>query len=199
MKGNCILKIDLRGYWHAGGGRGGGAVVDAVVHRDSNGLPVVPGRHIKGLLRDALERAEAWGWDGCDGMSEVLFGARTETAQADTVPTPGCLRIGDARLPAEVADWLGSKVGSALRPQLFRSIYASSVEHQSGTALDKSLRGIEVAVPLTMDAPISIIPGCTAPDDWKENIAYILPLINAVGAHRTRGLGRAVLTLEVNS
>jgi CRISPR/Cas system CMR subunit Cmr4 (Cas7 group RAMP superfamily) len=46
--GACNLKIDLRGYWHPGSGRGGGVVMDAMAHRDSTGLPVLPGRHLKG-------------------------------------------------------------------------------------------------------------------------------------------------------
>lgn len=197
MSRNNILRIDLRGYWHAGGGRGGGAVVDAVVHRDSSGLPVVPGKHLKGLLRDAVERAEAWEWMDYAGLSEALFGTRTEATEQGIVPKPGCLRVGDGRLPVAVSDWLGSRAGDKSRPGLFRNLYASAVDHNSGTALDKSLRGMEVTVPLQLEAQISVLPGMRLPENWVEKIQRILPLIDAVGAYRTRGLGRAVLTLEV--
>ena len=128
------LTIDLRGYWHPGGGRGGGAVLDAVTHRDSSGLPVLGGRHIKGLLRDALESAAAFGWDGYAGLAQQLFGerfvARSRMDQNDVVeagddiseqrsvsagvaseapgcgPAPGLLRVTDATLPETVQAWL---------------------------------------------------------------------------------------------
>lgn len=192
-----ILRIDLRGYWHAGGGRGGGAVVDAVVHRDNHGLPVAPGKHLKGLLRDAVERAEIWEWPGYAGLGETLFGSRTETVKRDQRPRPGCLRVGDGRLPAALSDWLGSDAGERSRPGLFRNLFSSAVAHESGTALDSSLRGIEVTIPLQLEAPISVISDKNLPEDWAEKIRGILPLIDAVGAYRTRGLGKAVLTLEV--
>ncbi len=190
----AALEIDLKGYWHAGGGRGAGAVLDAVVHRDPDGLPVLPGRHLKGLLRDALTRAEAWGWPDCPQSSaETLFG---KPASDTKESVPGCLRISDAVLPREVATWLSGDDGRAYLPYLFRALYATAVEHDSGTALDKSLRGIEVTVPLVLTARITPVPGKTPPEDWRARIRGVLPLIDAVGGHRTRGLGRAVLTLR---
>jgi hypothetical protein len=198
MNSSGLLKIELLEYWHAGGGRGGGSVLDAVVHRDSLGLPVVPGRHLKGLLRDAAERAEAWGWQGCSGLAECLFGSRTENLAAGALPVSGCLRIGDARLPADLAAWLGSEAGEPLRPRLFHSLYALAVEHGTGTAKDRSLRGYEVVIPLQLEAGISVVPGTTPPQDWQATLERLLPLVDAVGAHRSRGLGRAVLTMEAN-
>lgn len=191
------IKIDLRGYWHPGGGRGQGMVLDATCHRDADGLPVLPGRHLKGLLRDALERAEAWGWNDYAGLASALFGDRPEDT-ADVTPNPGSLRIGDARLPDDIAAHLASDAGKPLRTGLFRSLYATAVSHQTGTAEDRSLRGIEVVVPLQLHADISLIPGREAPADWPMRLDAVLPLIDAVGAHRNRGLGRAVLTLEAS-
>lgn len=189
------IHIDLRGYWHPGGGRGQGLVLDATCHRDADGLPVLPGRHLKGLLRDALERAEAWNWAGYQGLASALFGDRPKGDDART-PRPGSLRVGDARLPNEIAAHLAGDEGKELRSGLFRPLYATAVEHATGTAKEKSLRGIEVVVPLELDAALSAIPGREPPSDWPERLRAVLPLIDAVGAHRNRGLGRAVLTLE---
>jgi len=197
MNTGTLLRIELLDFWHAGAGRGGGSVLDAVVHRDSRGLPVVPGRHLKGLLRDAAERAEAWGWAGCEGLADTLFGNCTETLKEGVMPASACLRVGDARLPDELAVWLGSKAGAELLPRLFRNLYVSAVEHERGTALNRSLRGYEVVVPLRLEAVLSIVPGKTLPDGWWQALERLLPLIDAVGAHRSRGLGRASLTLEV--
>ena len=40
--------------WHAGSGLSSGAEADAVVIKDSNNLPYLPGKTIKGLVKDAL-------------------------------------------------------------------------------------------------------------------------------------------------
>ncbi len=194
----ATLYIDIRHYWHAGGGRGAGAVLDAVVHRDPNGLPLLPGRHLKGLLRDALTRAEAWEWEGfASGTAEQLFG---RPADGNQPSEPGALRVTDATLPGDVAAWLASdnndKGGKCYLPYLFRSLYATAIDHESGTARDKSLRGIEVTVPLTLSARITPVPGREPPEGWPGLLAAVLPLIDAVGAHRSRGLGRAVLRIE---
>lgn len=201
------LHIDFKNYWHVGGGRGGGAVVDAIVHRDSSGLPVVPGRHLKGLLRDALERASAWGWfDGqpeAQNLTAQLFGERSESDASNQSneksqnPRPGSLRISDARLPADLSSWLAENKGGAhLRPLLFRPLYQTAVDHHTGSAKNRSLRGIEATVPIALAAHIDIVPGYEPPANWPNYLCQVLPLIDAIGAYRTRGLGRAVLALE---
>jgi CRISPR/Cas system CMR subunit Cmr4 (Cas7 group RAMP superfamily) len=102
------LHIRLQTYWHAGTGRGLGAAVDAAAYRDADGLPALPGRHIKGLLRDALEQAQAWGWAGhADGvLLHRLFGQRTEGLSAGEIPASGLLRVSDARMPEALCAWL---------------------------------------------------------------------------------------------
>ncbi len=192
----ATLTLDIKTYWHPGGGRGGGFVVDALAHRDSNGLPTLPGRHLKGLLREAVEFAENLHWSGYAYLPQMLFGERTKNA-LNATPTSGCLRISDATLPNEVGTWLASEAGRALIPNLYRKLYATAVDQVSGAAVDRSLRGIEVVVPVTLQARIDPIIGREAPPEaWLDRLKQILPLIDAVGAHRTRGLGRAVLSLE---
>ena len=46
-------EIEFFSNWHCGSGLAAGADVDALVIKDNNGLPYVPGRTLKGLLRDA--------------------------------------------------------------------------------------------------------------------------------------------------
>jgi len=194
---SAVLHINIKNYWHAGSGRGSGAVLDAVVHRDNRGLPVLPGRHIKGLLRDALLRAADWEWDNYSGLAERLFGEASENRPHDAPPPlSSCLRISDATLPEDVMVWLSSEPGRDLCSHLYRSLYATAINHETGVAEDKSLRGIEVTVPLALSATISLLAGQQAPKNWQQKIAKVLPLINAVGAHRARGLGRAELHLQ---
>jgi hypothetical protein len=193
-----ILQIRVRSYWHSGTGRGLGAAVDAAAYRDADNLPALPGRHIKGLLRHALEQAQFLGWEGhADGiLVRRLFGQRTEQASSGQIPTPGLLRVSDARLPAELCAWLTVDKHSAQRAALFRVLQSTAVDETTGSARDSSLRGIEVVVPLDLQASVELIPGAVPPPGWHELLREVLPLIPAVGGHRTRGLGRAQLTLE---
>ena len=51
--GTIKYEIEFFSNWHCGSGLAAGADVDALVIKDNNGLPYVPGRTMKGLLRDA--------------------------------------------------------------------------------------------------------------------------------------------------
>lgn len=187
------LTIDIRSYWHSGSGRGSGSHLDAVTDRDSDGLPYLPGRTLKGLLRDAAWRLECWQSTQrrSNGLTvEKLFGNRGGPRQ-DT--TAGVLRIYDARLPESLRAWLKQEEQAAKRAELYRELFETAIASETGVARSKSLRGMEVVVPLMLEARIDSIGPV---EHWKEWLRPCLSLVRAVGAHRTRGLGRAVLTLE---
>lgn len=196
------LRVQILTFWHSGTGLRIGAAVDAATCRDASGLPTLPGRHLKGLLRDGLERAEVWGWPGHTGrgLAGALFGTRAEHGRNDESPPPqSTVHVSDARLPEQLAQWLGHDTPEvrSLRAGLFRVVHSTAIDEETGTALDHTLRGIEVAVPLDLTANIEPVPGSLLPPaDWPTRLREILPLISAVGAHRTRGLGRALLSLE---
>lgn len=196
MKHQLVLRF--HSFWHIGTGRGTGAAVDAATHRDQDGLPCVPGRHIKGLLRDALERAQAWGWGGHEDGSALahMFGQRAEQPFVGDAPISGALHISDARLPGDLCAWLRMDEQRARRAALFRVLMSTAIDENSGAAKDRSLRGIEVVVPLELRASIATVPGHTVPFDWVHRLRDVLPLIPAIGAHRNRGLGRVTMSLE---
>ncbi len=47
--------IQFHDYWCTASGLSGGAKADILTLKDTDGLPYVPGRTIKGLLREAAE------------------------------------------------------------------------------------------------------------------------------------------------
>ncbi len=67
------LTIGFHGYWHIGSGRGDGLGTDAAVIRTPGKLPYMPGRTIKGLLRDAAALSEGLGYLP-PGRTAMLFG-----------------------------------------------------------------------------------------------------------------------------
>lgn len=195
MPESRTLIVTIYSYWHPGTGRGRGSHVDALAHRNALGLPSLPGRTLKGVLRDAVTRAEQWHWyGGLDpGLCDRLFGARGR----DGAPTGiGLLRFTDASLPPVVSKHLAQN--AALCGGLYRDLFQTAVAQESGVAMDKSLRGIQVVVPLTLEATVSIRPHAAATRvdaiDWAEQLGRAFPLVRSVGAHRARGLGRCRLS-----
>lgn len=178
------LIIDIRSYWHAGTGRGSGSHLDALIERDAEGLPYLPGKTVKGLLRDALRLWEYWESDNTSSLTDSLFG---------TTGTSGLLRIGDARIPLRERTALAMR--AELKPLLFESLFNTAIDHERGAYAKKSLRGIEVALPMELGAEITPLRD-GVPPDWCSTLRKALPFVRGIGACRNRGLGRAVLTLS---
>ena len=187
----ATLVIDIQSYWHPGTGRGSGFHLDAVTHTGPDGLPRLPGRTLKGLLRDAVYRAEQWGWPTVpSGSTEALFGP---LGRAGEPTRPGLLRVSDATLPDEVAAYLATDVGRPLVSGLYREHFSTAIDAATGVATRRSLRGMQVVVPVALEALVTEIPGVTAVPDWRTRLAAVFPLVAAVGAQRNRGFGRARL------
>lgn len=199
------VKFNIHSYWRAGTGRGGGALLDEMVHKDAYGLPSLPGRTVKGLLRDAVFRAEQWkrippdstiNWFGGNALEKGEQESRLEIKS-------GALGVSDAVLDNSLRQYLiyllkdqnssRQSRGKSLRQGFFHQIYATAIEHKSGSAKDKSLRGMEVTIPLTLTAQLhEILP---LNDDWASQLEKCLPLIRALGTSRSRGLGRVTVEL----
>ncbi len=196
---SCRLRIEIVSYWHPGTGRGQGSYLDATTHRNARGLPALPGRTVKGLLRNAVHRWEVFGGypdvpADAASVADQLFGPY---GREGAKTWPGLLRFSDAALPKDEAAYLSEH--RDLAQGLYRSHFSTGIEHETGTAREKTLRGIEMVVPLTLYAQVHIVLGARYADlasRWPELVKMALPLVQGVGARRSRGLGRAVLTLE---
>lgn len=179
------LKIEILDHWHIGSGIGLAGYIDSLSLKDERGLPFIPGRSIKGLLRECLRSAEDFG-HAPQGTTDRLFGAM---AGGDTGSTPGSIHLGNACLDQKIADWLAHPDHNKLElAQLFTVIGATALK--DGVARDESLRLIELVVPMTLFCTI------TCPEDDLKWIKLAAPLLRGVGAHRNRGLGRCITTLQ---
>jgi hypothetical protein len=208
MANRAHLTIDIRSYWHPGTGQGLGGHLDAVTHRGTDKLPALPGRTVKGLLRDAVYRWERFGayaktpFAGVKpSITECLFGPPSDReAEESTAPADrrreGLLRCQSAQMSLSQDDRDYLRTQPELVAGLYRSHFSTAIE-ANGTAKKNSLRGIEVVVPLVLQAELEALddthPLALA---WIEIVSPALHLVRAVGAHRSRGLGRAVLSLE---
>ena len=197
------LTTDLLSYWRCGTGEGRSAMLDATCLRDANGLPYVPGRHLRGLLRDAVRDLEALGADGFADQTVRLFGEEGFVADGQSgEPTPrlktrpGLIWIDNAVLPEETRHWIAATPGASA--ELFRTTRSTAIEPQTGAAAEQSLRAEEVAIPLSLAAPIGLVSEADAADGAaiRKLLAEACVLLRCLGAKRSRGLGRCRVTLE---
>ena len=216
MQTKVQLDIDISSYWHPGTGKGSGSHLDALVERDRFGLPFISGRMLKGLCRDAVNRMESWGrldtfTQGDKSLTESLFGSssyntrnktkngkknETENLARDYTES-GVIRFSDATFPEDMQVWLSYKDQRESRQQLFRDFYSTAIQYSTGVAKKNSLRGMEMVVPVSLSSTIDWIGSETDHEkDWQEILSLCIPLIRAVGGHRTRGFGRAELRLS---
>lgn len=213
------LKIDILDYWHAGSGLSAGTRVDALTVKDAAGLPYLPGRTLKGLLRDACDQLESWGAfndqpDYGFPVTALLFGTRGSADQSDrTDVRPGLLLVNDARLSSEEIAWFSQLKGGnrAQISLLSREVMSTAIENKGvrkGIAKNASLRGMEVSVPMTLLAGVEVCPWIQGDDEWAQAqqklvqsgsieklLKTLLPFVEAIGGNRTRGYGRAEISL----
>lgn len=189
---NATLTIEILTPWHLGSGREGGAYADSLVNKDNQGLPVVNGKSIKGLLRAACKESLAHQWiDGLTADAESnLFGK-----EGTDLLSQGVLEVSNATL--SVGEQFYFREHPKAIQYLYRVDYNTAIDHDRGTAKDSSLRSTESVVPMTLTASLCL-NSVVAEDnnlffDW---LTVSLPLITAVGGKRRRGYGEAVFSLK---
>jgi hypothetical protein len=208
-----LLKFDVVSFWHAGTGRGAGAELDAVAHRTAGGLPVLPGRTVRGLMREGLRAALALRAVSDPALEHRLFGSSLDaTPGTDDVVArfeekryatePGRLVFGSARVGTSLDDadrwerWATTPEGRSRVGHLFRPF--ASTKLRDGVAEDQTLRAIELVVPLVLVAEVTATAGSDAVD-WRAPLEIAARFVRGIGSHRNRGLGRVATSLEVQS
>lgn len=205
-----ILKFSLSSYWHVGSGMGADAIADSVVQRDAQGLPSIPGRTVKGLLRDAMglatlsgrvppERVTRWfgsalpGSDS-EGLGDEGDGREVRLEEGRFSTEEGELWFGSAQLPEAWRGWARSLPESRSEPTI-QALYthlASTALDQDGVARSHTLRVVEVAVPMELEAEV------VGPDEpaWEADLKACLPILRSLGSRRNRGFGRVDVRME---
>ncbi len=213
MSDTAILRLDILDWWHCSAGRGLRSGINTLVIRDS-GLPYVPGRTLKGLLRDVMRQAEAFSAchaaDGTVlvplGSTDILLGRAAGASAEDDASgvveqrfgsQPGLLRVDSAVLPDAWRRWARTTDGVRMLEDLGETLHRTAID-ADGQVIPNSLRTLEVMPPMTLDATL-VFQGAADPwadqGGWRQIVAAALPLLRSVGTGRTRGLGRLTATL----
>jgi CRISPR/Cas system CSM-associated protein Csm3 (group 7 of RAMP superfamily) len=214
------LQLDLHTWWIAGSGDGDGPQADKVVSTLGGGLPYLPGRTLKGLLRDACQTwvacqadparsatlhsrfGELFGSDIPDRNAGSSNHKKFEEAQLTSLASR--LSVTNA-LPAPVDDhgqmirWSLTADGRARCRHMIQHV-ASTAINKSGVADDQTLRTIEVVIPMPLQARIAInADGTDDPATFSADAHAILAggisLLRQLGSSRHRGFGRVTATL----
>lgn len=198
------IQIDILSFWRSGTGSGLAAQLDNSCIRDSDDCPYLPGRHIKGLFRDAVRRMGKWD-ENFAAAETTLFGdwgfKKSNIEDGDPIPfrgaQPGLLGFTDARMAESERHAFAND--NEARKFLFRVMRSTALDE--GVAKTTSLRSEEVAIPVSLFGEIEYLGGAAADesgtnsDKWLKSLQDVAPLIRAVGGGRMRGLGRAKITV----
>lgn len=192
-----IYKIEFFTCWHAGSGLSGGPAANAQVIKDEHGLPFIPGRTLKGLLRQAAGQINALhDKEVTKAFIETVFGIgedqikeQSAGEEAAAVVKQGQCFFSNATLSQEVINQLSGN--KAQRAMLFSTIASTAID-EKGLARDQTLRQMEVTIPLTLYAAIEGFP-----DDPKllQQLKKCFQWIKKMGVNRSRGLGRCRFSL----
>ncbi|MDE5832487.1 MAG: hypothetical protein K2H64_05815 [Desulfovibrio sp.] len=196
------LSITFLSDWSVGSGLGDGAAADSVIVRDADGLPYLPGRAIKGALRESAwrlaladEKLEPL-VDFIFGGADISTGDRVVEEAAERTKTSGRIRVGSGQLPADLREWLlacdrGARVayvGDMTSPRRQTSL------DKNGQVVPATLRTIECGIPgMTFECDISLdLPN----SPWLAGyIDALCAGVKSVGGDRSRGLGRCRVTI----
>lgn len=169
-------KIIFFSDWHCGSGLAKGSDVDALTVKDKDGLPYVPGKTVKGLLREALESIAEYSGNNCSQSINELFGFFDDKDKHQK----GSLFFSNAVIPD------GDRKGM-LENGWVKFLYGrrANTAIEGGTAKRTSLRASEVCMPCTLEGKILDLPS-----EMKPAIENGMRFIKRLGVGRNRGLGR---------
>ncbi|MCF6173236.1 MAG: RAMP superfamily CRISPR-associated protein [Campylobacteraceae bacterium] len=171
-------KLEFYDYWHHSSGLSGGAALDSYVVKDSDGLPYVAGKTIKGLVR---EMAEIVG--ECAFINRCFGGSSDDKDRCydkEQKNKEGICHFTNADIKDDEKDEI---VSNSLQSYLYDVIASTKIE--DGIAVDDSLREIEVVKPISLYGEILDVE-----EKDMENLKNALKMVKRLGLNRTRGLGR---------
>lgn len=193
------LTWNFLGDWQTASGQEAGAYADQLCIKDVQNLPYLPGRSIKGLLRNAFVIAIDNGWFKAapTNLIALLFGNEGR----EGIAMQGILQFSNATLSDNEKAYFSQNPSAA--QHLFRVLHSTAINTDSGVAEQTSLRAIEVAVPMQLTSVVSINmnhPNLSTINDWQHSIpsyvAAVLPLIDSAGSKKQRGLGMVEVTMQ---
>ena len=167
--------------------------------RSEDGLPIIPGDHLRGHLRHALSKIAKIATNGPVGaqLIEILFGKESDEIKPDSigeqnVPNRGRLIISDLRAMAVHCGSTECGVSGAIGTPYPRV----KIDETTGAADDGMLQTIELVAPIdsivVFRGEIVVRPLASPLTDIASVLNGALQLIPAMGALKSSGFGEIV-------
>lgn len=195
------IRITLKSDLCAASGAGSGNAIDTDVVLDSQGIPYIPARRIKGCLRQSADDLRKW---GCEAASlektEKLFGNRFGQAGALTVESAYLPHLKEIRAAIDKAaknPELKGFTSPARVADLFTYVRGSTAM-EDGKALDGSLRFTRVTDRYSRLSPdtetVFVCKVFLADPEAEELLRLCCQATRHIGHNRNRGLGEVSMT-----
>ncbi|MBO4161471.1 RAMP superfamily CRISPR-associated protein [Micromonospora antibiotica] len=216
------IEVEFLSDWACGTGTARHGAVDREVQRDVDGLPMLRGKALAAVLRDAAETVTVGLDDGATGGTwhdwvEVVFGSQPGASSRQrlypgerfrprprAMPVPAALHARPLRLPASVRGAIAAldardrvlarEAAVLLRPGV-------AIDADRHIAADDTFRIEErAATGLTVTADWQLFfPGLPVgqPVPWEAELLLraAARLVDAIGSKRRRGAGRCRVTI----
>lgn len=176
-----IYKVTFLDYWHLSSGLSAGAKLDSSVTKDKDSLPYIPGKTIKGLLRE--QSLNELFLNNCFGRE----GSNIGQCYFSDVQIDDNTRKVIIENKSNIKN--NSIIKKELKHQLFDEIASTKID-ENGIAETGSLREIEVVIPITLYGKIDNIP-----HEYKQEMINCLKKVKRMGLNRNRGLGRCQIEI----
>lgn len=183
---NIKYKIEFFSEWHCGSGLAAGADVDALVIKDRKGLPFVPGKTMKGLLRESVEDLVIYRHLPKQILIE-LFGNSADRNNQEEGSDTDLMQQGKVYFTNAVlaANHQAIIEKEQLQEFLFGAVSSTCITNE-GVAKAHSLRRVQTVIPCVLYGEILDIPTL----EMKQLLSEGLRMIKRLGVGRNRGLGR---------
>lgn len=199
MSEKLTITIQMESDWHIGTGSGQAKAVDRLVRKDKHGLPIIPGKTLKGILKDSAEViAGGLGSTWPEWVSFTFGDSPSEdwddTAGSRRNPEGGALDIRSANL----SDALRAKLlaDQALIPYIY-SVRPGVALTKDGVAKDDHLRLEErTRGGLTLTARISLEGDDEDRKKAKALLAAAAAWTQRLGGKRRRGSGKCCISIS---
>ncbi len=196
-------EIQFFNEWHCGSGLAAGADLDALVIKDGQNLPFIPGKTIKGLVREAVEDYYTFNNTEISELFIKYFGnskdkdnrnpqqiedkflnKKDEIGNNIDAIRFGSLFFSNAELPDNERKEI---VKQHVQDFMYTSIASTRID-ENGTASKTSLRKTEITIPCKLKFFIQSEEEISK--EFLEIINKSVGLIKRIGQNRNRGLGR---------
>jgi CRISPR/Cas system CSM-associated protein Csm3 (group 7 of RAMP superfamily) len=186
ISGNFIF--NFLSEWHCSSGLTGTSEIDLTVIKGDDGFPYIPGRTVKGLLRDFARTVyEASGDEKWKKFIKNIFGEEGDMA--------GKVIFSNAVVPYGLKESINNIETEKNKPAvqyIYKRRTFTKIDENTGVAEDKTLRSIEFTIPLVLIS------------EWRSNEEITTEEINLLelcakgikrlGLNRNRGFGRCKCT-----